>query len=138
MYPALTTPFGRDGSLDLKATAAQLGELIREGIHGVIVLGTVGEGTSLLPAEKLEVLKTAIEVAGGKIPVLAGVAEFTTAEACRFARDAERARADGLMVLPAMVYKADPRESMTHFRGRRERVGVAYHAVQQSGIVQRR
>lgn len=56
VYPALTTQFGRDGSLELKATAAHLGELIREDIHGVIVLGTVGEGTSLQPAEKLEVL----------------------------------------------------------------------------------
>jgi len=44
------------------------------------------------------------------------VAECSTAMACRFAADAQRIGVDGLMVLPAMVYKADPREAMAHFR----------------------
>ena len=52
----------------------------------------------------------------GRIPVLTGVAEYTTALACRFARDAEKAGMDGLMVLPAMVYKSDERETMAHYR----------------------
>jgi 4-hydroxy-tetrahydrodipicolinate synthase len=50
------------------------------------------------------------------VPVLVGGAECSTALACRFARDAEQAGADGLMVLPAMVYKSDPRETIAHFR----------------------
>jgi 4-hydroxy-tetrahydrodipicolinate synthase len=50
------------------------------------------------------------------VPVLTGVAEYTTAMACRWAADAAKLGADGLMVLPAMVYKSDPRETMTHFR----------------------
>ena len=54
--------------------------------------------------------------ARGRVPVLAGVAEFTTVEACRFASDAAKLGADGLMVLPAMVYRADGREAMTHYR----------------------
>lgn len=116
VFPALTTQFHPDESLDLEATARHLEVQIRAGIHGVIVLGTVGEGTSLSREEKLEVIKTAVKVAAGRIPVLTGVAEFTTAEACRFSRAAEGAGADGLMVLPAMVYKADPRETVAHFR----------------------
>lgn len=52
----------------------------------------------------------------GRIPVLSGVAEYTTAVASRYARDAEKIGIDGLMVLPAMVYKADPRETLAHFR----------------------
>ena len=48
--------------------------------------------------------------------MLAGVAEYTTAQACRWAADAQKLGADGLMVLPAMVYKADPRETVHHFR----------------------
>jgi 1-pyrroline-4-hydroxy-2-carboxylate deaminase len=48
--------------------------------------------------------------------VLCGVAEYTTRLACRFAADAQRIGVDGLMVLPALVYKSDPRETMTHYR----------------------
>jgi dihydrodipicolinate synthase/N-acetylneuraminate lyase len=52
----------------------------------------------------------------GRIPMLTGVAEYTTALACRFARDAEKIGLDGLMVLPCMVYKSDERETITHYR----------------------
>ncbi len=116
VFPAVTTQFRSDQSLDLAATAAHLEKLIGAGVHGLIMLGTVGENCSLEYAEKLQVLRTAVSVAEGRVPVLTGVAECTTALACRFAADAERAGASGLMVLPAMVYKSDPRETMTHFR----------------------
>jgi 1-pyrroline-4-hydroxy-2-carboxylate deaminase len=116
VYPALTTQFRQDASVDLEATATHLETLIEAGIHGVIVLGTVGEGTSLAREEKVEVLQMAVKVSGGRIPVLSGVAEYTTAGACGFAAAAERVGADGLMVLPGMVYKADSRETVAHFR----------------------
>jgi dihydrodipicolinate synthase/N-acetylneuraminate lyase len=57
-----------------------------------------------------------VEVSEGKAPVIAGVSEFTTAAAARFARDAERIGASGLMVLPAMVYVPTPAELEYHFR----------------------
>jgi len=116
VFPALTTQFKQDQSLDLEATARHLDLLIRSGIHGVILLGSVGENTALEYEEKLAVLKEMLRVARGRIPVLTGVAEYTTALACRYARDAERIGIGGLMVLPAMVYKADRREALAHFR----------------------
>jgi 1-pyrroline-4-hydroxy-2-carboxylate deaminase len=116
VFPAVTTQFKSDQSLDLAATAAHLEKLIEAGVHGLIMLGTVGENCSLEYAEKLEVLRTAVRVAEGRVPVLTGVAECTTALACRYAADAQKAGASGLMVLPAMVYKSDPRETITHFR----------------------
>lgn len=116
VYPAVTTQFHNDHTLDLEGTARHVEKLIEAGIHGVIMLGTVGENCSLEYSEKLEVLRTAIRQVRGRMPVLSGVAECTTALACRFAADAQKAGADGLMVLPAMVYKSDPRETMTHFR----------------------
>jgi 1-pyrroline-4-hydroxy-2-carboxylate deaminase len=116
VFPALTTQFRADHSLDLDATAKHLDLLIRSGIHGVILLGSVGENTALEYAEKLTVLEEMRRVVDGRIPVLTGVAEYTTALACRYARDAERIGLDGLMVLPAMVYKADRREAIAHFR----------------------
>jgi 1-pyrroline-4-hydroxy-2-carboxylate deaminase len=116
VYPAITTQFRDDESLDLAATAKHLETMIQAGIHGVVLLGTVGENTALEYHEKLEVLREMKQTVRGRIPVLTGVAEYTTALACRYARDAEKIGMDGLMVLPAMVYKSDDRETMTHYR----------------------
>ena len=116
VFPAATTQFHVDESLNLEATVAHLEVMIRAGIHGVIMLGSVGENTALSYDEKLEVLRAAKAAVGGRIPLLSGVAEFTTATSCRFAKDCERIGIDGLMVLPAMVYKADGREALAHFR----------------------
>jgi 4-hydroxy-tetrahydrodipicolinate synthase len=116
VFPAITTQFAPDQSLDLPATAKHLGGLIEAGIHGVVLLGTVGENTALTYEEKLSVLREMKKTAAGRIPVMTGVAEYTTALACRYARDAENAGIDGLMVLPGMVYKSDARETLAHFR----------------------
>lgn len=116
IFPAVTTQLREDESVDLAATAAHVGELLDAGVHGLVMLGTLGEGTSLQHEEKIEVLQTTIEAAAGRVPVIAGVAEYTTAEACRLAEAAEAVGTDGLMVLPGMVYKSDPRETLTHYR----------------------
>src|SRR5882724_6305659 len=116
VFPALTTQFHTDQSLDLAGTNRHLEKLLQSGVHGIIMLGTVGENCSLEYSEKLEVLRAAVKQIGGRVPVLTGVAECSTTLACRFAADAQKAGVDGLMVLPAMVYKSDPRETMAHFR----------------------
>lgn len=116
VFPAATTEFHADQSLDLPNTCKHIDAMIKAGVHGMIVLGTVGENCSLEPDEKLAVIRAAKEVIAGRVPLLTGVAENTTAGACRFAANAQKAGVDGLMVLPAMVYKADGREAMTHFR----------------------
>ncbi len=116
VFPALTTQFHTDQSLDLAGTNRHLEKLLQSGVHGIIMLGTVGENCSLEYSEKLEVLRAAVKQIGGRVPVLTGVAECSTSLACRFAADAQKAGADGLMVLPAMVYKSDPRETIHHFR----------------------
>ena len=116
VYPAITTQFRDDESLDITATGKHLEAMIAAGIHGVVLLGTVGENTALEYGEKLEILREMKRAVRGRIPVLTGVAEYTTALACRFARDAEKIGVDGLMVLPAMVYKSDARETIAHYR----------------------
>ena len=116
VFPAATTQFQPDQALDLPATMAHVDKMIEAGIHGLIMLGTVGENCSLLYEEKLEVLRATVKHVGGRVPVLSGVAEYSTALACRFAADAQKIGVDGLMVLPAMVYKSDPRETIAHFR----------------------
>ena len=116
VFPAVTTQLKQDQSLDLDATARHLNVLIESGVSGLIMLGSLGENTALDPEEKRRVMETAMEVSNGRVPVLSGVAECSTAAACRYARKMERLGADGLMVLPAMVYKADSRETIAHFR----------------------
>jgi 4-hydroxy-tetrahydrodipicolinate synthase len=116
VFPAATTEFNTDQSVNLAATVGHAEALVKAGVHGMIVLGTVGENCSLEYPEKLDVLKAVAGAIGGRVPVLTGVAECTTARACRFAADAKKAGAAGLMVLPGMVYKSDPRETVAHFR----------------------
>jgi 4-hydroxy-tetrahydrodipicolinate synthase len=116
VFPAAVTHFRDDESLDLPATMKHLDAMIAAGIHGLIMLGTVGENCSLEYAEKLEVLRATVKHVAGRVPVLTGVAECSTRLACRFAADAEQLGVNGLMVLPAMVYKSDPRETLAHFR----------------------
>jgi len=116
VYAAATTEFHPDERLDPAATKLHFERLIDDGIHGLVVMGTVGEGTSLDPDEKREVLRLGIEASRGRVPVVTGVAEYTTRAACRWAAEAERLGADGLMVLPGMVYKPRPAENLAHFR----------------------
>lgn len=116
VFPAATTQFHRDQSLNVAGTLAHVDAMIEAGVHGMIMLGTVGENCSLEYAEKIELLRSTVEHVDGRVPVLSGIAEYTTRLACRFAADAQAAGADGLMVLPAMVYKSDTRETIAHYR----------------------
>ena len=116
VYPAVCTQFHTDQSLDVPGTLAHVEAMLAAGVHGLVMLGTVGENCSLEPAEKREVLKATVEHVRKRVPVLVGVAEYTTAMACRWAADAAKLGADGLMVLPPMVYKGDDRETLAHFR----------------------
>jgi 4-hydroxy-tetrahydrodipicolinate synthase len=88
------------------------------------MLGTVGENVSHAYEEKLTVLRASLEAAAGRVPVLSGVAEYTTPLACRYARDVEKLGAHGLMVLPPMVYKTDRRETLAHFRSVAKATGL--------------
>jgi 4-hydroxy-tetrahydrodipicolinate synthase len=116
VFPAVTTQFRADFSLDIEATRKVAAALVAEGVSGLIAVGTVGENNSLTRDEKLKVMEALKDAAGSRIPVIAGVAEYTTAFACEVAKEAQRLRIDGLMVLPAMVYSAKPRETLAHFR----------------------
>jgi 4-hydroxy-tetrahydrodipicolinate synthase len=80
------------------------------------MLGSVGENAALEPEEKIAVLKLAAEVTNGRIPVLSGVPENSTQAAIRYVQKCEELGADGLMLLPGMIYTADPRENIEHFR----------------------
>jgi dihydrodipicolinate synthase/N-acetylneuraminate lyase len=116
VFPAVPTQFHDDLSLDIPSTKKHVKDLLEEGIHGLVMLGTIGENCSLNMDEKMQVLKATVEVVDGNIPVLTGVAEYTTQMACETVAAAKEAGVDGIMLLPAMVYKSDERELMAHYR----------------------
>lgn len=116
VYPAATTQFAPDGSIDIKATQDVLTALVDDGVNGLIILGTCGENNSLSAEEKRTVLKAAVEAVGGLVPLVTGVSEFTTDTAATYARDAEAIGVDALMALPAMVYVPTSKELYTHFK----------------------
>ncbi len=116
VFPAIPTQFKDDFSLDIPATQKHVEALLDEGIHGLIMLGTIGENCSLSLDEKIQVLKATKEVCKDSVPLLNGIAEFTTANACLTAQSAANAGVDGFMLMPAMVYNSDRRETVNHFR----------------------
>ncbi len=116
VFPAVTTQFDANLAIDLDATQGVQDALVRDGVNGLIVMGTCGENNSLDPEEKRTVLKAAVEVVNRRVPIITGVSEFDTRRAIAYARDAEKIGADGLMVLPAMVYVPKPEELTAHFR----------------------
>lgn len=116
VFPAATTQFNADETINIEATLKHLDIMLEAGVHGMVMLGTVGENCSLTYEEKLKLLNATAKHIKGRVPLLTGVAEYTTALACRFAQDAKKAGVDGLMVLPPMVYKTDERETVAHFK----------------------
>jgi len=116
VFPAVTTQFTEDQSVDLEGTARHVEVLLESGVGGLVMLGSLGENVSLKPEEKRRLMASTIRQVGGRVPVLSGVAETTTAGAAGYVMDMEKLGADGVMVMPAMVYKSDPRETLEHFR----------------------
>jgi 1-pyrroline-4-hydroxy-2-carboxylate deaminase len=114
VFPAMTTPFLADLSVDYDAFGAQARWLVECGCNGVVALGSLGEAATLSREEKFEILKHAKQSLEGKAPVIAGISALSTAEAVWLAKEAHRAGADGLMVLPPLVYRGDWRETQAH------------------------
>lgn len=116
VFPAVTTQINPDLSIDVAGTQRVVDALVRDGVNGIIALGTVGENNSLLFEEKLELLSAIVEAVAGRVPVLTGVSEYDLRRATRFGKAAQAAGANGLMVLPPMVYVPKPNELIHHFR----------------------
>jgi 4-hydroxy-tetrahydrodipicolinate synthase len=115
VFPAITTPFREDGSVDYDFLGKHVGWLLDHGCKGLVPLGSLGEAATLTAAEKVRVLEVCREATQGRVPLVAGVSGLSTAEAVELARSAHRVGCDGLMVLPPYIYKGDWREVEAHF-----------------------
>ncbi|MBL4829304.1 MAG: dihydrodipicolinate synthase family protein [Aliivibrio sp.] len=115
VYPAVSTQFNADQSLNFEATQTVIDNQINDGVDGIICLGTVGENCSLLPEEKRQVLTAAHEVVAGRVPLIAGTAESRTEGSIEYMQDALKIGIDGCMVMPAMVYRTSQRETEVYY-----------------------
>lgn len=116
VFPAITTQMRKDQSLDFRAQARHTQALVESGISGLIVCGSLGENQALTREEKVSIVKFTAEFCEGRIPVLSGVAESSTDAAIDYIRAVERAGADGVMLMPFMLYRGDSREVLEFYR----------------------
>ncbi len=116
VFPAVTTKFHADGSLDMDLFFKNLDFQLASGVHGIILGGTLGESSALTQGEKITLTKETVKFVAGKVPVILNIAEGATQDALFWAKKAEALGASGLMILPPMRYAADAREVVTYFK----------------------
>ena len=115
IIPAVTTPFTENDTIDFEGLQANVDALVRGGVHGLVATGTMGESASLELDERRQVTAAICEAAGGRVPVLAGIAAPTARVATRYALAAQEAGATALMMLPPLNYNGDFREIAAYF-----------------------
>ena len=116
VYVVNVTPFTKDRKVDYPGLAKNIRWLVKQGVHGLIPLGSTGEMASLDDAERHKLLDTVMEASGGKVPVMAGASAETTEKAIEHARYAKRAGASSVMILPPWYYTPEPEEIFDHYR----------------------
>jgi 4-hydroxy-tetrahydrodipicolinate synthase len=112
---ALVTPFTRDRSFDEKAFRELVEWQIAEGTSGLVPVGTTGESPTLSHEEHRQVVRACVEVAAGRVPVVAGAGSNNTEEAIGLARHAEEVGADAVLVVTPYYNKPTQRGLYAHF-----------------------
>lgn len=135
-YPI--TPFTADTSgIDKDRLAALVDRLVSSGVHAIAPLGSTGELAYLDESEFDAVVDTTMAAVNGRVPVVVGVSDLTTANTIRRARYAEQAGADAVMILPVSYWKLTDREIAQHYRSIGESIGIpimAYNNPATSGV----
>ncbi|MFN3765399.1 MAG: 4-hydroxy-tetrahydrodipicolinate synthase [Aliihoeflea sp.] len=112
---ALVTPFTKDGALDEKAYRELVEWQIAEGTNGLVPVGTTGESPTLSHEEHRRVVEICVEVAAGRVPVIAGAGSNSTTEAVELAKFAQTTGADAVLVVTPYYNKPNQRGLYAHF-----------------------
>jgi 4-hydroxy-tetrahydrodipicolinate synthase len=120
---AMVTPM-RENSVDEDALRSFIDWQISEGSHGLVPVGTTGESPTLSHAEHKRVVEITIEVAGGRVPVIAGAGSNNTAEAIDLARHAEKAGADAVLVVTPYYNKPNQEGLYQHYKAINDAIGI--------------
>jgi len=121
---ALVTPFRRDGSLDEPTLRALVKRQIAAGINFLVPCGTTGESPTLTHQEHLRVVEIAVELAKGKVPVLAGAGGYNTAEVITLARELADLGANGILSVTPYYNKPTQEGLYQHFKAIAEAVSL--------------
>ncbi|NEB74488.1 dihydrodipicolinate synthase family protein [Streptomyces sp. SID14478] len=116
VVPPLVTPLTPEGEVDVVSVRRLAEHLIGAGVHGLFLLGSSGEAAYLTDAQRRTALEAAVEAAAGRVPVLAGVIETTTARVLDRAQDAVKSGADALVATAPFYTRTHPAEIADHFR----------------------
>lgn len=116
VFPAVTTKFTTEDTLDLQMFELNIKAQLEAGVHGIILGGTLGEASTLSDEEKRTLVRESVRIVEGRIPVVINIAEQTTKDAVEAAKKAKEDGASGLMMLPPMRYKADDRETVVYYK----------------------
>ncbi len=116
VFPAVTTKFTENESLDLVSFGANIEKQIEAGVKGIILGGTLGESSVLESQEKRELLQVACEICENRVPVIMNIAESKTSKAVEACQQALDQGAEGLMLLPPLRYRPDDREMVAYFQ----------------------
>ena len=122
-YTALVTPF-RNGEVDEPAFRKLVDWQITEGSHGLVPVGTTGESPTLSHDEHKRVVEACIKEAKGRVPVIAGAGSNNTIEAVDFARHAEKAGADAVLVVTPYYNKPGQEGLYQHFKAINDAIGI--------------
>jgi 1-pyrroline-4-hydroxy-2-carboxylate deaminase len=114
VYPAITTPFYDDLSIDHAFFARHCRMMVDAGCSGIVPHGSLGESATLSLEEKEALLATAVKAVGDRVPLIPGIAALSTSEAVHLAKIAAETGASALMVLPPYAYSTDWREMKAH------------------------
>jgi len=114
-YTALITPF-RNGKVDYDGFRKLIEAQIAGGVDGIVPVGTTGESPTLSHEEHRDVIKAAVEIAAGRIKVVGGTGSNSTEEAIDLTQDAEKAGADGALIVAPYYNKPSPEGLYRHFR----------------------
>ncbi|MGH2411540.1 MAG: dihydrodipicolinate synthase family protein, partial [Chloroflexota bacterium] len=124
IVPPVCTPMTEAGEVDVPSLRRLIEFLIEAGVHGLFFLGSTGETAFLTTEQRATVLEVATHPVAGRVPVVAGIIDMTTARALVHARVAEREGVDGLVLTAPFYTRTSPPEIIEHFRAIRAAVDL--------------
>src|SRR4030081_2781137 len=124
VFPYVVSPVDADGSVRTDVLGRLCDDLIKSGVHGLTPLGSTGEFAYLNNAQRLAVVRTTIEAAGGRVPVVAGVASTSTADAVAQAKAYQELGADGILAILEAYFPLGDAQVESYFRAIADAVDI--------------
>ena len=123
-FPAAVTPFKKDGEIDKEKFITNLELMLSEGAGGFVISGCCGECWSLTAEERIYLFKTAVDVVGGRVPVIGGTENIRTENVIALSKEAKRAGVDGVMIIAPYFAEVNKEAVIAHYKAIAEEVNV--------------